>query len=44
MNEYRISFRIECHIHDLRHRGTFLVGYRILMNFVRIYQILGESA
>ncbi|QGN37009.1 YlcG family protein [Klebsiella oxytoca] len=24
-----------------RHRGTILVGYRILRNFVRIYQTLG---
>lgn len=23
VNEYRISFRIECHIHDRRHRGPF---------------------
>ena len=27
-----------------RHRGTVLVGYKILRNFVRIYQALGETA
>lgn len=27
-----------------RHRGTVLVDYRILKNFVRIYQALGEKA
>ncbi|WP_204363787.1 YlcG family protein [Klebsiella pneumoniae] len=27
-----------------RHRGTVLVDYRILRNFVRIYQPLGETA
>ncbi|EPN9887528.1 YlcG family protein [Klebsiella michiganensis] len=27
-----------------RHRGTVLVDYRILKNFVRIYQTLGEKA
>ncbi|HCF8954696.1 TPA: YlcG family protein [Klebsiella pneumoniae] len=27
-----------------RHRGTVLVDYRILRNFVRIYQTLGETA
>jgi len=27
-----------------RHRGTVLVDYRILKNFVRIYQTLGETA
>ncbi|EIX9575902.1 TPA: YlcG family protein [Klebsiella pneumoniae] len=27
-----------------RHRGTVLVDYRILRNFVRIYQSLGETA
>ncbi|MDF0744871.1 MULTISPECIES: YlcG family protein, partial [Klebsiella] len=26
------------------HRGTVLVDYRILRNFVRIYQTLGETA
>ncbi|HBM2960931.1 TPA: YlcG family protein [Klebsiella michiganensis] len=28
----------------LRSSGTVLVDYRILQNFVRIYQILGETA
>ena len=28
----------------LRSRGTVLVDYRILKNFVRIYQALGETA
>ncbi|MFB5952108.1 YlcG family protein [Klebsiella pasteurii] len=28
----------------LRSRGTVLVDYRILKNFVRIYQTLGEKA
>lgn len=28
----------------LRSRGTLLVDYRILRNFVRIYQTLGETA
>ncbi|AWC98581.1 YlcG family protein [Klebsiella pneumoniae] len=28
----------------LRGRGTVLVDYRILRNFVRIYQTLGETA
>ncbi|WP_086073815.1 YlcG family protein [Klebsiella michiganensis] len=28
----------------LRSRGTVLVDYRILKNFVRIYQTLGETA
>lgn len=28
----------------LRGRGTVLVDYRILKNFVRIYQTLGETA
>ncbi|VGB68433.1 Uncharacterised protein [Klebsiella pneumoniae] len=28
----------------LRGRGTVLVDYRILRNFVRIYQNLGETA
>ena len=28
----------------LRSRGTVLVDYRILRNFVRIYQTLGEKA
>ncbi|WP_323110335.1 YlcG family protein [Klebsiella quasipneumoniae] len=27
-----------------RHRGTVLIDYRILRNFVRIYQTLGETA
>ncbi|HBV9908408.1 TPA: YlcG family protein [Klebsiella aerogenes] len=27
-----------------RHRGTVLVDYRILKNFVRIYQASGEKA
>ncbi|HBV6346044.1 TPA: YlcG family protein [Klebsiella pneumoniae] len=27
-----------------RSRGTVLVDYRILRNFVRIYQTLGETA
>ncbi|HFZ1321711.1 hypothetical protein SK44_03805 [Klebsiella aerogenes] len=27
-----------------RHRGIVLVDYRILQNFVRIYQTLGETA
>ena len=27
-----------------RHRGTVLVDYRILRNFVRIYKRLGEEA
>ncbi|EMJ5764257.1 YlcG family protein [Klebsiella oxytoca] len=27
-----------------RSRGTVLVDYRILKNFVRIYQALGETA
>ncbi|HEY4467294.1 MAG TPA: YlcG family protein [Klebsiella sp.] len=27
-----------------RARGTVLVDYRILKNFVRIYQVLGETA
>lgn len=27
-----------------RHRGTVLVDYRILRNFERIYQTLGETA
>ncbi|CAH3645227.1 YlcG family protein [Klebsiella pneumoniae subsp. pneumoniae] len=27
-----------------RHRGTVLVDYRILKNFVRIYKRLGETA
>ncbi|QLK17854.1 YlcG family protein [Raoultella ornithinolytica] len=27
-----------------RHSGTVLVDYRILRNFVRIYQTLGETA
>ncbi|EMF1997934.1 YlcG family protein [Klebsiella pneumoniae] len=27
-----------------RHRGTVLVDYKILRNFVRIYKRLGESA
>ena len=26
-----------------QHRGTVLVDYRILKNFVRIYQTLGET-
>lgn len=28
----------------LRGRGTVMVDYRILRNFVRIYQTLGETA
>lgn len=28
----------------LRSRGTVLVDYRILKNFIRIYQTLGEKA
>ncbi|WP_155884424.1 YlcG family protein [Klebsiella pneumoniae] len=28
----------------LRSRGTVLVDYRILKNFIRIYQTLGETA
>ncbi|HCB3961870.1 TPA: YlcG family protein [Klebsiella pneumoniae] len=28
----------------MRSRGTVLVDYRILRNFVRIYQTLGETA
>ena len=28
----------------LRSRGTVLVDYRILRNFVRIYQTLGETS
>lgn len=28
----------------LRGRGTVLVDYRILRNFVRIYQTLGETS
>lgn len=28
----------------LRGRGTVLVDYKILRNFVRIYQTLGETA
>ncbi|HCQ8668739.1 TPA: YlcG family protein [Klebsiella variicola] len=28
----------------LRSRGTVLVGYKILRNFVRIYKRLGETA
>lgn len=28
----------------LRSRGTVLVGYKILRNFVRIYQAPGETA
>ena len=28
----------------LRSRGTVLVDYKILRNFVRIYQTLGETA
>lgn len=28
----------------LRSSGTVLVDYRILINFVRIYQTLGETA
>ncbi|WP_373637620.1 YlcG family protein [Klebsiella pneumoniae] len=35
---------MECHIHDRRHRGAVLIDYRILKNFVRIYQTLGETA
>lgn len=27
-----------------RHRGTVMTDYRILKNFVRIYQSLGEAA
>lgn len=27
-----------------RQRGTVLVDYRILKNFIRIYQALGETA
>lgn len=27
-----------------RHRGTVLIDYRILKNFIRIYQTLGETA
>lgn len=27
-----------------RRRGTVLVDYRILKNFIRIYQTLGETA
>ncbi|HHT5690660.1 TPA: YlcG family protein [Raoultella ornithinolytica] len=27
-----------------RHRGTVMTGYRILRNYVRIYQTLGETA
>lgn len=27
-----------------RHRGTVMTDYRILKNFVRIYQSLGETA
>lgn len=27
-----------------RHRGTVMADYRILKNFVRIYQTLGETA
>ncbi|EPM4142461.1 YlcG family protein [Klebsiella variicola] len=27
-----------------RHRGTVLVDYKILRNFVRIYKRLGETA
>ncbi|MET5443078.1 YlcG family protein [Klebsiella aerogenes] len=27
-----------------RHRGTVMTDYRILNNFVRIYQSLGETA
>ncbi|WP_159870802.1 MULTISPECIES: YlcG family protein [unclassified Raoultella] len=27
-----------------RHRGTVMTDYRILKNFVRIYQTLGETA
>ncbi|HBY8537242.1 TPA: YlcG family protein [Klebsiella pneumoniae] len=28
----------------MRSRGTVLVDYKILRNFVRIYQTLGETA
>lgn len=31
-------------LHLCRHRGTVLVDYRILKNFVRIYQASGEKA
>ncbi|MCM6134620.1 YlcG family protein [Klebsiella pneumoniae] len=31
-------------LHLLRSRGTVLVDYRILRNFVRIYQTQGETA
>ncbi|BBV76348.1 hypothetical protein STW0522RAO56_24020 [Raoultella planticola] len=27
-----------------RHRGTVMIDYRILRNYVRIYQSLGETA
>ena len=27
-----------------RHRGTVMTDYRILRNYVRIYQALGETA
>lgn len=27
-----------------RHRGTVMTDYRILRNYVRIYQTLGETA
>ncbi|STS80777.1 protein NinG [Klebsiella pneumoniae] len=46
MNQLAIE-RIREHWQKLRlcrHRGTVLVDYRILKNFVRIYQTLGETA
>lgn len=39
--------RIREHWYKLRicrHRGTVLIDYRILKNFIRIYQTLGETA
>ena len=46
MNQLAIE-RIREHWQKLRlcrHRGTVLVDYRILKNFVRIYQASGEKA
>ncbi|EMM7795435.1 YlcG family protein [Klebsiella oxytoca] len=46
MSRYAIE-RIRNRWHKLRlfrARGTVLVDYRILKNFVRIYQTLGETA
>ena len=28
----------------IRHRGTVMTDYRILRNYIRIYQTLGETA